>query len=266
MPLKGKVAIITGAAMGIGRAVAHRFAHEGAKIIIADIDEDGGETVAKELKARGTEAEFVHCNVAEKLDVHNLVATALESFGQVDILLNAAIARDNTPFLSLKEQEFNAILDINLKGAFLLGRAVAKQMLKQKNDEKGTIIFVSTVHSVLAEPNAVAFSAASGGVSQLIKAMSQALAPHGIRVNGIGTSNILRPKLEELAKNEEERKRALERTPLGRFGTPEEIAAIATFLASTEASYITGQTIYADGGALSMRRPLSDQQQKGDPS
>ena len=263
MPLKGKVAIITGAAMGIGRACAHRFAYEGAKIIIADIDEDSGKTVEDELKNRGAEAEFVHCNVSEKLDVHNLVATALESFGKVDILLNAATVRDDSPFLSLSEDEFNAVLDVNLKGAFLLGRTVAKQMMKQQQGEpRGAIIFISTVHTILADPNAVAFSVANGGVGQLTKAMSQALAPQGIRVNAIGTSNVLRPKLVELTKDEKQRQRALERTPLGRFGTPEEIAAIATFLASQEASYITGQIIYADGGALSMRHPVEKEQQE----
>ena len=263
MPLKGKVAIITGAAMGIGRACAHRFAHEGSKVIIADIDEEGGKTVEDELKNRGADAEFVHCNVAEKLDVHNLVATALESFGKVDILLNAATVRDDSPFLSLSEDEFNAVLDVNLKGAFLLGRTVAKQMMKQQQGEpRGAIIFISTVHTILADPNAVAFSVANGGVGQLTKAMSQALAPQGIRVNAIGTSNVLRPKLVELTKDEKQRQRALERTPLGRFGTPEEIAAIATFLASQEASYITGQTIYADGGALSMRHPVEKERQE----
>lgn len=267
MPLRGQVAIVTGGAMGIGRAAAHRFAEDGAKIILADIDEDGGENVVSELKTRGFEAKYIHCNIAEPLDVHNLVASALEEHGRIDILLNAAAIRDNTPFLSLTEEEFNTIMDVNLKGAFLLGKSVAKQMQKQQpaDDDQasqGNIIFISSIHSVVAEPNAVAFSVASGGLNQLTKAMAQALAPYHIRVNAIGPSNVLTPKLAALAKDDKKKEKALERAPLGRFGSPQEIAAIAAFLASEDASYITGQTIYADGGALSMRRALSKDELK----
>lgn len=260
MPLTGKVAIVTGGAMGIGRAVAHHMAQNGARLILADIDEDGGENVASEIRTKGFEARYIHCNIAEQLDVHNLMASALEEYGRLDILLNAAAVRDNTPFMELTEEEFTTIIDVNLKGAFLLGKAAARQMIRQEPPEQGdagSIIFISSVHSVLAEPNAVAFAVASGGLTQLTKAMSQALAPNGIRVNAIGPSNIMTPKLAALAKNDAEKEKALERAPMGRFGNPSEIASIATFLASDEASYITGQTIYADGGALSMRRALS---------
>ncbi len=260
--LRDKVAIITGAAMGIGRATAHQFASEGARVILADIDETGGETTVSEIKNKGFDAKYIHCNVAEPLDVHNLIASALEGHNRIDILLNAASVRDNTPLMELTEEEFTTIIDINLKGSFILGKAVARQMIKQYDEEQpaGSIIFISSVHSVLAEPNAVAFSVASGGLSQLTKAMSQALAPYGIRVNAIGPSNIMTPKLAKLSKDDKAKKKALERAPLGRFGNPSEIAAIASFLASEAASYITGQTIFADGGALSMRRALSSEE------
>ncbi len=260
MSLNGKVAIITGGALGIGRASAHRFAQEGAKTIIADIDEEGGQAVVSEIKTKGFEAEYIHCNVSEKLDVHNLVAATLEAYGQIDILLNSVAIRDDKPFMSLSEDEFSTIIDINLKGAFLLGKAVAKQMIKQQEKDlpPGTIIFISSIHTVLAEPNAVAFTVANGGLGQLTKAMSQALAPHGIRVNAIGPSNVMTPQLSKIEKNDKKKKKALEFTPIGRFGNPSEIASVAAFLASEDASYITGQTIYADGGALSMRRAVSD--------
>lgn len=260
MPLSGKVAIITGAGQGIGRATAHRFANNGASVIVSDKDEKAGQKVASELKNAGFPAEFIHCNISEMLDVLNLMAGTLEAFGKVDIVLNSAAIRDDKPFIELTEDEFSNVLDVNLKGAFLLGKITAKQMIKQINQggEPGNIIFISSIHTVLAEPNAVAFSVANGGLGQLNKAMSQALAPYGIRVNAIGPSNVMTPMLAEVTKNDKMRKKALERSPMGRFGNPPEIAAIASFLASDDASYITGQTIYADGGALSMRSSMPD--------
>lgn len=263
MPLKGKVAIVAGGSQGIGRATAHRFAHNGAKLIIADKDEDAGQDVASELKNGGFEAEFILCDVSERLDVLNLMAGTLETFGRIDILLNAAAIRDNKPFVDLSDDEFSSVIDVNLKGSFLLGKAASKQMIKQvenegEEGEPGTIIFITSTHTVLAESSAVGFSVASGGLGALTKAMAQALASHGIRVNAIGPSNVMTPMLAEMAKNDKKRKKALERSPLGRFGNPTEIASIAAFLASEDASYITGQTIYADGGALSMRHSRSE--------
>lgn len=264
MPLTGKVAIVAGGGQGIGRATAHRFANNGANIIIADKDEESGQNVASELKSSGFNAEFNHCNVSERLDVLNLMAATLEAFGRVDVLLNAAAIRDNKPFVDLTEEEFSAVIDVNLKGSFLLGKAATKQMIKQRDEEgadynPGNIIFITSTHTVLAEPNAVGFSVANGGLGQLTKAMAQAVAPYGIRVNAIGPSNVMTPMLAEVAKNDKKRKKALERSPMGRFGNPTEIASIAAFLASEDASYITGQTIYADGGALSMRCSMTEE-------
>jgi len=269
MPLSGKVAIVAGGGQGIGRATAHRFAHNGANIVIADKDEENGQTVASELKSAGFNAEYIHCNVAERLDVLNLMAATLEAFGRVDILLNAAAIRDNKPFIDLSEDEFSSVIDVNLKGSFLLGKTASKQMIKQIEDEgadpqPGTIIFITSTHTILAEPNAVGFSVANGGLGQLTKAMAQAMAPYGVRVNAIGPSNVMTPMLAEVAKNDKKRKKALERSPMGRFGNPTEIASIAAFLASDDASYITGQTIYADGGALSMRCSRPDEDETSD--
>lgn len=258
MAMNGKVAVITGGAVGIGRAAAHAFAKAGARIVIADEDEAAGHKVLAELTSGGFQAEYIQCNIAEGLDVHNLIAVTLEAFGQIDILLNAASIRDNKPFMKLTEKEFSNILDVNLKGAFLLGKAAARQMIKQikEGSEPGTIIFISSTHAVLAEPNAVGFCVANGGLGQLTKAMAQALAPEGIRVNAIGPSNV---RSEE---NSDDAGR--DSTPLGRFGQPEEVAAIAVFLAGNDASYITGQTIYADGGAMSMRRAIAPPDQEKD--
>ncbi|GJM02738.1 MAG: dehydrogenase [Rhodomicrobium sp.] len=256
MSINGKVAVITGGAGGIGRAAAHRFAKAGARVVIADSDEEAGQKVLSELTNGGFQAEYIQCNVAEGLDVHNLIAVTLEAFGQVDILLNASSIRDNKPFMKLSEQEFSSILDVNLKGAFLLGKSVARQMIKQveKGSEPGAIIFISSTNAVLADPSAVAYCVANGGLGQLTKAMAQALAPHGIRVNAIGPSNLRRDSDGKVISTGDDNENS--QTPMGRYCEPDEIAAIATFLAGKDASYITGQTIYADGGAMSMRRAI----------
>lgn len=253
MPLAGKVAIVSGAARGIGRACAERFAQEGAKVVLADIDEDAGDRAAAEIRDAGGEALFVECDVAERLDVRNLLAATLDACGPVDVLVNNAAILDSAPFLELEEEMFERVLRTNLKGAFLLGQTVARQMVRQIDDDghpPGAIINMSSVNAVFALPDHVAYSISKGGIAQLTKAMALALAPHGIRVNAIGPGSILTPMLEEVAKDAKASARILSRTPLGRFGTPAEIAAIAAFLASDQASYMTGTTVYADGGRL----------------
>lgn len=253
MSLNEKVTIITGGAHGIGRAIASEFAAENAKIVVADKDEVGGQAVVTALREDGRAAEFVHCDISERLDVLNLMAATIEAFDKVDIVINAASIRDNTPFLELPESQFDAVIGVNLKGAFMLGRAAAQQMVSQieEGGEPGTILFISSIHTVLAEPDSVAYAVASGGIGQLTKAMAQALAPYAIRVNAIAPCNIKGPGLDTSIRDDEKTKR-LERIPLGRFGEPEEIAAIASFLATKASSYITGQTIFADGGTVSV--------------
>ncbi len=265
MSLNDQVAIITGGVHGIGRAIANEFASANAKIIIADKDEAGGQAFLAELKEANRHAEFIHCDISERLDVLNLMAATLEAFGRVDILVNAAAIKDNTPFLELAESQFDAVIGVNLKGAFMLGRAAAQQMVSQMEEGGApcSILFISSIHTVLAEPKSVAYSVASGGIGQLTKAMAQALAPKGIRVNAIAANNILGPSLDRKGENQASHAEMLashaemiERVPLGRFGEPEEVAAIAAFLASSAASYITGQTIFADGGQLSVLSAL----------
>ena len=254
MPLTDKVAIVTGAANGIGRAIASEFARANAKVIIADRDEAGGQSLYEELKKEGREVEFIHCDISERLDVLNLMAATLEAYNEVNIVVNAAAIKDDTPFLELSDSQFESVLNVNLKGAFMLGKAAAQQMATQieAGGEPGVILFITSIHTVLAEPNAVAYSVANGGIGQLTKAMSQALASLGIRVNAIAHSNIWGQELEESIGSDALKDKHLERVPLGRFGDPSEIAPIASFLVSKAASYITGQSIYADGGALSV--------------
>ncbi len=251
MPLDGKVAIVTGGAGGIGYAIAERFARERAKVVIADVDTEKGARAERDL-ARFGDVQFVKADVSRRLDVHNLVAATIDSFGDIDILVNNAGIAHGANFLDLTEEDFDRVLAVNLKGSFLTGQAVARCMVERVNagGPAGSIVNMSSINAVLAIASQVPYSVSKGGVNQLTKAMALALAPHGIRVNAIGPGSIRTDMLASVNADPAARERILSRTPLGRIGDPAEIAAIAVFLASDEASYITGQTIYADGGRL----------------
>jgi glucose 1-dehydrogenase len=260
--LENKVAIVTGAAGGIGFAIAKRFVQDGAKVVIADQDETRGEAAEAELKALG-EVHYVHCNVAEKLDVRNLVAATLDAFGDIDILVNNAGIVVGADFLDLDEADFDRVLSVNLKGAFLCSQAVARHMVDKVKEggTPGTIINMSSVNAVFAIPNQVPYSVSKGGLNQLTKVAALSLAEYGIRVNGIGPGSIMTEMLASVNSDPAAKARVLSRTPLRRVGEPSEIAGVAAFLASDDASYITGQTIYADGGRLPLNYtvPVPDQ-------
>ncbi|MEZ5810033.1 MAG: SDR family oxidoreductase [Rhizobiaceae bacterium] len=251
MSLTGKIAIVTGAARGIGYAVAERYLREGMKVVIADIDNEAGETAERDLANLG-DVRFVKTDVSRRLDVHNLVAAAIDAYGDIDVLVSNAGVSHGADFLDLREEDFDRVLGINLKGAFLSGQAVARYMVDKvgKGGPAGVVINMSSVNAVFAIANQVAYSLSKGGVNQLTKVMALALAPHGIRVNAIGPGSIMTEMLASVNNDEAARERILSRTPLGRIGEPAEIASIAAFLASDDAGYITGQTIYADGGRL----------------
>jgi glucose 1-dehydrogenase len=251
VPLENKTAIVTGGARGIGRAIVERFLEEGAQVVLADIDQEAGEMAESELAGRGR-IRFIECDVSERLDVRNLVAETVDAFGAIDVLVNNAGIVIGGEFLDLDPEDFERGIKVNLTGYFLTGQAVARQMVDRIEDggPPGTIINVSSVNAVLAIANQVPYTVSKGGVNQLTKVMALSLARYGIRVNGIGPGSIMTELLESVVDNAEARKRILSRTPLGRIGEPAEVAGIAAFLASDDASYITGQTIYADGGRL----------------
>ncbi len=255
MNVDGKVAIVSGAAKGIGRACANRMAHGGAKIVVADVDETLGEEVADGLRGGGHNARFVACNVQERLDVRNLIAETLNAYGRIDILVNNAGVIDSAHFLDLGEDELDRVFAVNVKGAFLLGQGCARQMVAQAKagDAAGSIVNITSINDSFALPDHVAYSMSKGALAQLTRAMAIALASHGIRVNAVAPGSILTAMLQATIADPEASHMALSRTPLGRFGNPEEIARVVQFLASDAASYITGETIYADGG----RRPLN---------
>jgi len=251
MPLDGKVAIVTGGAGGIGYAIAERFLREKAKVVIADVDTEKGARAERDL-ARLGDVQFVKADVGRRLDVHNLVAATIDSFGEIDILVNNAGIAHGADFLDVTEEDFDRVLAVNLKGSFLTGQAVARQMVDRvkAGGPAGSIVNMSSINAVLAIANQLPYSVSKGGVKQLTKAMALSLAPFGIRVNAIGPGSIRTDMLASVNADPAARERILSRTPLGRIGETAEIAAIAVFLASDEASYITGQTIYADGGRL----------------
>ncbi len=182
MSLNNKVAIITGAARGIGYAIARRFVEDGAKVVLSDIDDVTGEAAAEELSALG-EAIYVHCDVGERLDVRNLLAATLDTYGDIDILVNNAGIVSGADFLEIDEAEFDRVLKVNLKGTFLCAQAVARHMAEKVDNggEPGVIINMSSVNAVFGLPNQVPYSVSKGGVSQLTKVMAISLAPRGIR-------------------------------------------------------------------------------------
>jgi glucose 1-dehydrogenase len=254
MKLSQKVAIVTGASQGIGHACAERLVREGARVMLVDVRPEG----AAAAEALGDAARFVEADVSVKADVDAMVAATLAAFGHIDILVNNAGVTHAADFLDLTEEDFDRVLRINLKSMFLCSQAVARTMVGRRS---GCIINMSSVNAELAIPNQVPYVVSKGGVNQLTRVSSISLAQHGIRVNAIGPGTIL----TELAKqavlsNPEARHTVLSRTPLGRCGEPAEIAGIAAFLASDDASHITGQTLYADGGrmALNYTVPVQD--------
>jgi len=251
MNLGGKATIVTGGASGIGYAIAERFVAEGARVMIGDIDDARGAQAAAALSKNG-EARFQKTNVANRADVDSLVAAAIAAFGRIDVLVNNAGIVHAADFLDVAEADFDRVLSVNLKGSFLVGQAVARHMVERvkAGEEPGSIVNMSSVNAVFAIANQVPYSISKGGVSQLTKVMALGLAPYGIRVNAIGPGSINTDMLAKANSDPAAKNRLLSRTPLGRIGQPEEIAAIAAFLASDEASYVTGQTIYADGGRL----------------
>ncbi len=246
MRLANKTAIVTGASQGIGLACATRLVQEGARVMLVDVRPEGAQAAA----ALGEAARFYQADVSLKPEVDAMIAATLSAFGQIDILVNNAGVTHAANFLELEEADFDRVLRINLKSMFLCSQGVAREMVKR---QAGCIINMSSVNAELTIPNQVPYVVSKGGVNQLTRVAAISLAEHGIRVNAIGPGTIL----TELAKkavlgSPEARHTILSRTPLGRCGEPEEVAAICAFLASEDASYMTGQTLYADGGRMAL--------------
>jgi len=261
MATSDRVVIVTGGANGIGRACARRFAEDGLKVVIADTDKDAGKSLAAELGEDKEKALFVDCNVADKLAVANLMAETRSAFGRLDVLVNNAGIVAKGDVLTLETDDFDKVLSVNLRGAFLVARAAAKQMARQieEDDERPddcrkryAIINMSSVNAVVAIADQLAYCATKGAINQMTKSMALALAARGVRVNAVGPGSINTDVLKAVLDDRKAMAKVLSRTPVGKIGDPDEIAGIVAFLASKDASYITGECIYADGGRLAL--------------
>lgn len=253
MALDGKIGIVTGGARGIGYAIAKRLLSDGMKVAIADIDKKAGDAAVAELEDLG-DVRFFPTDVGSRLDVHNLVASVQEQFGDIDVLVNNAGIVHGADFLDVTEADFDRVMRVNIKGAFLTGQAVARFMVDKVKDggPAGAIVNVSSINGTVAIANQVPYTVSKGGMNQLTKVMALSLAPYGIRVNAVGPGSIMTEMLQSVNSDAAAKKRVLSRTPLLRIGEPSEVASAVAFLASDQASYMTGEIIHTDGGRLAM--------------
>lgn len=251
LDFSGKAVVVTGAASGIGAACARAFAEAGAGVVLADLNEEKNRNAADLIMIDNDVRCIPHaCNVASEVDCENLVIRALDEFGRIDVLVNNAGIVSSGTILDLAPSEWDRVMDVNLRSYFVLTQLAARAMIDR--GVRGSIINMSSVNAELAIPGQVAYVASKGGVQQLTKAAALGLAPHGIRVNAIGPGSIMTELLKTVMTDEDGRRNILSRTPLGRVGDPSEVASVALFLASGMASYITGQTIYPDGGRMAL--------------
>jgi glucose 1-dehydrogenase len=249
MRLQGKVAIVTGAATGIGQAIAVRFAREGASVVLDYVGTpDLVRTTEKQLMDFGGRSISVAANVSKSDDVQNLVASAVKAFGRLDIVVNNAGIEKKAAFVDYPLDELRKILDVNLIGPFLVSQAAARQMIKQ--GQGGRVINVSSVHEDLPMPTNSAYCASKGGLRMLARTIAVELARDRITVNNIGPGAVYTPIDSDVEAKPEVEKLLMGEIPLNRWGTPEEVAGLAVYLASDEAGYVTGSTFFIDGGML----------------
>ena len=248
MRLEDRVAIVTGAGAGNGRGIALRFAEEGARVVAADLDLAAARSTAERVAERGGDAIAVHADVSRHAHVESMVDAARERYGGVDILVNNAGVETLVPLLDLEEQEWDRVVDTNLKGAFLCARIAARAMVDA--GRPGAIVNIASINAKIALAGQAHYTSSKGGLVMLTKSMALDLAPHGIRVNAVGPGVIETRMTERSLADPERRAMLLSRVPLGRVGQPRDVANATLFLASDEASYITGTTLYVDGGWL----------------
>ncbi len=245
MSLTDKVAVITGAARGIGRATAERLLAEGARVLLSDIDVERLHQTAAEL-GPAERVRVQPADVAKRAEILQLVEAAVRHFGGIDIMVNNAGIAPVVDFLDVTEELLGRVLDVNLKGAFYGTQAAGRQMIAQGRG--GVIINMSSINSGLANPNVAPYAISKGGMNQVTSTAAVAFAPHGIRIVGVGPGTIATDMVAGAFVQSAGYRAILSRTPLGRLGQASEVAAVVAFLASDDASYMTGETVYVDGG------------------
>lgn len=246
-PLQGRTALITGAAAGIGRAIAIRFAEEGADLVLIDIAAEELRAVAESLVDNGTSVEVVIGDVSHEETLQQAIAKADDQFGRIDTLVNNAYAAVDRPVTELETEDWRYTLDVCLTAIFFGVKHAVPHMLRQRS---GTIINMSSVNSLVATPGMPAYTAAKGAIAALTRQLAVEYGPHGIRTNAIRPGFIATAKYErDLLFDPAERRAAVESSPLRRVGQPEDIAAAALFLASDDAAFVNGHILVVDGGA-----------------
>ncbi|PWU08751.1 MAG: glucose-1-dehydrogenase [Verrucomicrobia bacterium] len=248
MRLEGKVALITGAGSGIGQAIVERFAAEGARVVInyRPGGKHSGEEAAKLITGRGQKATAIAANVDNRAEVEIMVQQTVATFGRLDIAVCNAGIEIKKPFQDVTDDEWHKVMGVNLYGSFLVSQAAVRQMIKQ--GQGGRVIFMSSVHEDIPFPGYTAYCASKGAIRMMMRNLALELAQHKITANNIAPGAISTPINEKVMKDPDALKAAAAQIPWGRFGKPEEVAAVAVFLASDEAEYVTGSTYYVDGG------------------
>lgn len=246
--LAGKVAVISGAGSGIGQAIAIRFASEGASVVINDLKLEGANETKAKIEAAGGKAITVQGDVTKTADTTNLIEEAYKQLGRCDILVNNAGIEIGADFWDVTEKDYDAVLNVNLRGAFFLTQAFVRRLRDAK--QPGRIINISSVHEDMVFPHFASYCAAKGGMRMLMRNLSVELGPLGITVNNIAPGAVITPMNASLLNNKPQLDALLANIPLGRMGTVDDVSGVALFLASEDGAYVTGSTYYTDGGLI----------------
>lgn len=243
--LDGKIAVVTGAARGIGRSIAEELAREGADLALCDLQEDWLDDTKGAISAMGRQARGYAVNVSDGTVVNRVVGQIVEDFGRIDILVNNAGITKDTLLVRMSEEDWDAVLAINLKGAFLFTKAVARPMMKQRG---GAIVNIASIIGLIGNAGQCNYAASKGGLIALTKSTAKELASRGVRANAVAPG-FIESKMTEVLE-EDVKNKMLEAIPLKRFGKPEDVARVVRFLASDVASYVTGQVVTVSGGMV----------------
>jgi glucose 1-dehydrogenase len=247
--LKGKVAIVTGASQGIGQGIAKRLGCEGAKVIVDYVGKpDGAEETERAIKDAGGEGEIVQADVTRADDISNLIEAAWTKFGSADILVNNAGMEKKSDFWDTPEEDYDKIMAVNLRGPFFLTQAFVRRLRDAK--KPGRIVNISSVHEDMVFPGFATYCCSKGGMRMLMRDLSVELGPLGITINNVAPGAIVTPINKSLLEDKPKLNALLNNIPLGRLGTPEDVAGLVAFLASDDAAYVTGSTFVIDGGLM----------------